>query len=169
MAIPEWLKNKRFLSLCTGTVGVLLVFISIYLFFPSHQSSFVPLDPTYRTEQKTTPPPTTKDECLFSLMKRTGGELLTFCYREHLNEEFTIYSNGTVVCWSGDEIRRVTNFLKRAFESMEPLEEKTGYHLELIPYLSLRFEHGVLKYGIIDQMCKVSSYAIYTMYHWFCF
>ena len=102
-------------------------------------------------------------------MKRMDRSLLTFCYDREKNERLTIYCNGTAVSWSKDAIRRVAKFLKRVFETMEPLEQRKGYHVELIPYVNLYFENGVLRNAILERKCNVTSYAVYTLYHWLCF
>ena len=123
---------------------------------------------TVTTTPVTTPLP--QGNCLFSLMKNIDDTLLNFCYDREENEKLTIYCNGTMtITWTRDMIRSARKFLKRVFETLEPLESKGGYHFELVPYINLRFNRGLLKYGIIEQKCNVTAYTIYTMYHWLCF
>ncbi len=156
------LDRKNFLSLCTGVAGLALIFICILLLKPS---DIEPLTTTTTSTEKAW----ADDNCLFSMMKSSERALLTFCYDKERNERLTIYCNGTGVAWSKDAIRRVTKFLKRVFETMEPLEQKKAYHLELIPYMGLNFYNGVLRYAILENKCNVTSYTIYTLYHWLCF
>ena len=150
-------EQKNFISLCAGVVGLALIFISILLMVPSDVGTIATT--TTRAD----------DHCLFSAMKRTERAVLTFCYDHEKNERLTIYCNGTAVVWSKDAFRRVAHFFKRVFETMEPLEQRKGYHLELIPYMKLYFEYGVLRYAILENKCNVTSYAVYTLYHWLYF
>ena len=157
-------ERKNIVAVCAGIAGLALIFISILL--------LVPLDGGTVEEIKTTTPATktwADENCLVSAMKRTERALLTFCYDREKNERLTIYCDGTAVAWSKDAIRRVARFLKRTFETMEPLEQRKGYHLELIPYMKLHFENGILRYAVLEQKCNVSAYAVYTLYHWLCF
>ena len=155
-------EKKNILSACIGTTGLALIFISIMLLLTSDVEKTT-------TIEFTTTKPWAEDNCLFSTMKITDRAMLTFCYDRQLNEQLTIYCNGTAVAWSKDAIRRASKFLKRVFESMEPLDQRSGYNIDLIPYMSLYIENGVLRYAILEQKCTVSAYAVYTLYHWFCF
>ena len=152
--------QKYALGSCAGLSAMALIFISIMLVVPD-----LPLVST-TTPVSTTPAPA---ECLFSAVKITKMETLTFCYDDKRNERLGIYCNGTAINWDRDAIRRVAKFLKRVFETMEPLEQKKGYHFELIPYMNLRFENGLLRYAILEQKCRVTPFAVYTMYHWLCY
>ena len=160
-------ERKNFISLCAGVAGLALIFISILLMAPPDIGT---VTMTTTTTTVATPGKTWADDnCLFSAIKSTERALLTFCYDREKNEHLTIYCNGTAVAWSKDAIRRVTHFFKRVFETMEPLEQRKGYYLELIPYMKLHFEYGVLQYAILENKCNVTSYAAYTLYHWLCF
>ena len=155
------LERKNIAALCAGVAGLALIFISVLL--------LAPLDAGKVEETETTTKTWADENCLFSAMKRTERALLTFCYDREKNERLTIYCDGTAVAWSKDAIRRVAQFLKRGFETMEPLEQRQGYHLELIPYMKLYYENGILRYGILEQKCNVTAYAVYTLYHWLCY
>ncbi len=157
-----WLNRNNALATCAGTTGLALVIISIMMIMPSDVGK-----PVISTLD--IPKTCSEDNCLFSTMKLTDRAMLTFCYDLQMNERLTIYCNGTAVAWSKDAIRRTSKFLKQVFESMEPLDQKRGYHIELIPYMNLRFENGVLQYATLEQKCNVSAYAVYTLYHWLCF
>ena len=146
---------------CAGLSAMALIFISIVLLVPD-------LPPVSTSTPASTTTTTTAD-CLFSAVKVTDQETLTFCYDVQWNERLTIYCNGTTIAWSRDAIRRVTMFLKKVFETMEPLEQKKGYHFELIPYINLRFENGLLRYAVLEQKCRVTPFAVYTVYHWLCY
>lgn len=160
MATTNW---KSVGAACFGTIGIVLVFISILLAIPVDVK---PRSSSETTTQLTTVRPWADDNCLFSMMKRTDRALLTFCYDRQLNERLTIYCNGTAVAWSKDAVRRVARFFKRVFETMEPLEQRKAYHMELVPYMNLLFENGVLRYAVLEHKCNVTAYAVYTLYHW---
>lgn len=151
-------KNIQVLLL---SAGVVLIFISILMIRPAGQKQ----NATTTTTTTIAPP----RNCLFSLMKYIDDASMNFCYDREENEKLTIYCNGTTITWTRDMIRSVRKFLKRVFETLEPLESKGGYHFELVPYMNLRFNRGLLQYGIIEQKCNVTAYVVYTMYHWLCF
>ncbi len=158
--------RKNIQVLLLGT-GVVLIFVSL-LMLSLEPAAGQPRQTNDTTAATVTPPPPAL-ECLFSLMKTIDNTLINFCYDRKENEKLTLYCNGTTITWARDKIRSVRKFLKRVFESLEPLETKGGYHFELVPYMNLRFNRGLLQYGIIEQKCNVTAYTIYTMYHWLCF
>ena len=157
-----WFNRNNILATCAGTTGLALVFISIMMIMPSDVGKAV-------TQTLDISKTWAEDNCLLSMMKITDRAMLTFCYDRQLNKRLTIYCNGTAVAWSQDAIRRASKFLKRVFEAMEPLDQRRGYNIDLIPYMSLHFDNGVLRYAILEQKCNVSAYAVYTLYHWLCF
>ena len=104
-----------------GAAGSFLIFISILMLVREG----IPEKRVVTTTTTTATP--VPNECLFSFMKRTDGAVLNFCFDRYQNEKLVIYCNGTIVQWTKDMIRSATKFLKRVFETLEPLENKGGY------------------------------------------